>query len=366
MKLLENSIDKAISQGVFPGAAVGIYQNIKGERSSFSAVYGNATLLPHPRKLSKKTFFDLASLTKPFATVLSILCLIHENLLSLDETLPSLLEMDVSADKKHITLRHLLNHCSGFADHRPYFKKLITIDEAKRNEFLFDTIINEELVYPTGSKDVYSDLGFFLLGQIVEIKSAVSLENYVYEKVMKPLGLADKIVFNPTQKSKENFAATENCTWRKKVLSGEVHDDNTFALGGVSGQAGLFGTVDAVLSLTSFLLDVWQGREHHSHFSSSLLQEFFKRQDFVKESTWALGFDTPSQTGSSAGKYISRKSIGHLGFTGTSFWIDPERDLVMVLLTNRVHPSRDNTLIRQFRPLFHDTVIKNIQSSRFT
>lgn len=362
-KQIKECINKALSQGVFPGAAIAFSCYKEGRMASFSAVFGNATLFPHPQQLSKDTFFDLASLTKPFATVLSLLCLIQEGTLSLDETLPSLLERDVLVDKKNITLRHLLNHCSGFADHHPYYKKLITVDEAKRKEFLLDTILKEELVYPIGSKDIYSDLGFFLLGQIIELKSGKSLETYVHEKVMDPLGLADNLLFRPIKKGKKNFAATEKCPWRKKVLSGEVHDDNTYALGGVSGQAGLFGSVDAVLNLTSFLLDMWKGRASHPNFSGSLLKEFFTRQH-VKESTWALGFDTPSQTGSSAGKYISQGSIGHLGFTGTSFWIDPRRELVMVLLTNRVHPSRENMLIQQFRPLFHDTVLKCLKCAK--
>ncbi len=355
---IENCIKKALKQGVFPGAAVGISRYREEKRISFSAVFGNATLIPHPRQLTKDTFFDLASLTKPFATVLSLLCLIQEGSLSLDTTLPFLLKRDVSSDKKNITLRHLLSHCSGFADHQPYYKKLIAIDEAKRKEYLLDAVLNEELVYPIGSKAVYSDLGFIVLGRIIEIQSGMNLDTYFYKKVLGPLGLEGKILFNPLKTNGgKTFAATEKCPWRKKVLEGEVHDDNTYAVGGVSGQAGLFGTIDAVLLLTSFLLDMWQGRASHPHFSTSLLKEFFTRQD-VKESSWALGLDTPSQTGSSAGKYISPGSIGHLGFTGTSFWIDPKRDLVMVLLTNRAHPLRDNNLIRQFRPLFHDTILK--------
>lgn len=361
-KQLEKCIIEALEQGVFPGAAVGVCRYRKGKRISFSAVFGHAALLPHPLQLTQDTFFDLASLTKPLATVLSLLCLLDKGIISLDETLPSLLKMAVSADKKNISLRHLLNHCSGFADHRPFYKKLITVAENKRKGFLLDTLLQEKLDYPIGSKSVYSDIGFIVLGRIVEIQSGMTLDTFFSEKVLQPLGLNEHILFNPLiENDHKIFAATEECPWRKKILQGEVHDDNTYAVGGVSGQAGLFGTVDAVLSLTSFLLDVWKGRTSHPHFSDSLLKEFFTRQH-VKESSWALGFDTPSETASSAGKYISRQSVGHLGFTGTSFWIDLKRQVVIVLLTNRIHPCRDNMRIRQFRPIFHDTVISSLEN----
>jgi CubicO group peptidase (beta-lactamase class C family) len=359
-KNLDPLIKDTISRKFFPGAAVGVSVNCGAQKKSFSAVWGNSSLFPWQKKVRKETLFDLASLTKPFATTLALLCLVQEKKIHLDETLPSLLEMDIPPDKKNITLRHLLNHCSGFADHHPFFKQIIHVDEQKRKNTLLDLILTDNLCWPVGSKTLYSDLGFILLGMIVEIQSGLPLDIFVMEKVMAPLGLADSIVFNPLQKNKKDFAATENCPWRKKVLVGEVHDDNTYAVGGVSGQAGLFGAIDSVLFLSSFLLDVWQDKAAHPHFSGALLKEFLKRQDMVKESTWALGFDTPSPTGSSAGRYISRDSVGHLGFTGTSFWIDPERQLVMVLLTNRVHPSRENNLIRQFRPLFHDRVIESL------
>ncbi len=353
---IKNIIEKAINEDIFPGAAIGIY--LRKQKKSFSAVYGHRSLFPSPEKLEKKTIFDLASLTKPLATTLALLCLLQEKKIALTETLPSLLERDVPEDKKEITLFHLLNHCSGLADYRPFYRELVHVDQINRKRVLLESILQQDLAYPVASRALYSDLGFILLGEIIEIKSGRYLSEYVREKVMTPIGLAEKIIFNPLQKSKKNFAATEDCLWRKKVLSGEVHDDNCWTMGGVCGHAGLFADMESVLFLTSFLLDVWLDGVCHPNFSTTVVKNFFKRQNVVPESSWALGFDTPSEKGSSAGKYISRHSVGHLGFTGTSFWIDPERELVIVLLTNRVHPSRENTRIRQFRPLFHDTVIE--------
>lgn len=359
-KNLDPLIKDGISRKVFPGAAVGVSVNCGSLKKSFSAVWGHSSLFPRQKILRKETLFDLASLTKPFATTLALMCLVQEKKIHLDEPLPSLLRLDVPPDKKNITLRHLLNHSSGLAAHHPFYQKLVAVAEQERKNTLLNLILADELSWPVGSKALYSDLGFILLGMIVEIQSGLPLDICVREKVMTPLGLADTIIFNPLQKDKKDFAATENCPWRGKVLAGEVHDDNAYAIGGVSGQAGLFGAIDSVLFLASFLLEVWQDQAAHPNFSGELLKEFFKRQDMVSGSTWALGFDTPSSIGSSAGSFISRDSVGHLGFTGTSFWIDPERQLVMVLLTNRLHPCRENNLIRQFRPVFHDRIIKSL------
>jgi CubicO group peptidase (beta-lactamase class C family) len=354
---LDPLLRNALSRRVFPGAAVGIALHSGPRRRTFTACWGDAALLPQPRLLAKETLFDLASLTKPLATVPALLCLVEEKRIGLDEPLAALLQRDVPPDKKEITLRHLLNHCAGFTAHRPFYQHLAAQAPERRKEILLDLILADELAYPTGSRALYSDLGFIVLGRIAELRSGRPLDLYAREKVFAPLGLADSLIFNPLEKNRRDCAATEYCPWRHKVLSGEVHDDNTWVVGGVSGQAGLFGDIDSVLQLAAFLLDAWLGRAGHPGFSGALLAQFLRRQEMVPDSTWALGFDTPSPAGSSAGRYISPISVGHLGFTGTSFWIDPERELVMVLLTNRVHPSRENGLIREFRPLFHERVM---------
>lgn len=356
LQRLDPLLQEALAGNVFSGAAVGLCLPGAGEKR-FSSVWGKSSLLPGSPQITKHTLFDLASLTKPLATTLALLCLEQEGKIVLDESLPSLLEKeDACAGKQDITLRHLLNHCSGFAAHRPYFKELIHIDPQQRKNWLLDAVLREKLAYQPGTKSVYSDLGFILLGLIVEKKSGFALDSYVQQVVMEPVGLGDTIIFNPLEKKKNDFAATERCPWRNRVLRGEVHDDNAFAVGGVSGQAGLFGDVDGVLALVSLLLGVLTKKQHHPSFSADRLRHFCHRQDMAPGSSWALGFDTPSPEGSSAGSFISANSVGHLGFTGTSFWIDIDREVAVVLLTNRVHPTRENNLIKQFRPRFHDTL----------
>ena len=354
---------KGVEEGVFAGASVGIVSGTVDKRQQWQGFYGNRQLIPSPLPLTEDTFYDLASLTKPLATTLAILSLINDGLLDLEAKLPELLSCSVPAAKKDITLRQLLSHSSGLAAHHPFYLQLKDLPPDSRKAAMLDLIMADPLLAQPGSKAVYSDLGFMLLGWIVEEKSGVSLDGFVRERIYRPLALEEKLFFRPlTEKwsSARNVAATEQCPWRGKVLVGEVSDDNCHVLGGVAGQAGLFGNLQAVMTLTTFLLDCWQGRARHPAFSNELLAGFLKKDGQVPGSSWALGFDTPSPQGSSAGKYFHPASVGHLGFSGTSFWIDPQRDLVVVLLTNRVHPRRDNNGIKAFRPLFHDAVIETL------
>jgi CubicO group peptidase (beta-lactamase class C family) len=159
--------------------------------------------------------------------------------------------------------------------------------------------------------------------------------------------------------SREEFAATEDCPWRKGVLQGEVHDDNAWTLGGYSGHAGLFSTAEEVYVIANMLREHYLGKRDDS-FKPKTVREFFRRQDIVKGSDWALGWDTRALEGSSAGKYFSRDSVGHTGFTGTSIWMDLNKDVIAILLTNRVHLKRDNDKIKQFRPVFHDSIMEEL------
>ena len=354
--------DLALKKGIFPGAAVGVVGGSPGQRKKYIVTFGHRALVPEVKQLDQEVFFDLASLTKPLATTLAVLSLIKEKKIRLDDGLDDLLEREVPEKKRKITLFHLLNHCSGLAAHRHFYKELIHFPKDRREEILLSRILAEPFEYETGTGAIYSDLGFMLLGRMIEIKARKKLDQYVENRILMPLDLEKDLFFNTLDGKKEKkYAATENCPWRKKIISGEVHDQNSYAIGGVSGQAGLFGTINGVLSLVSMLHDIYQGWTSHPYFKKEDLKKFFRKQNLVKNSSWGLGFDTPSKKGSSGGKFISEKSVGHLGFTGTSFWIDPQKQLVMVLLTNRIHP-RIKEGIKTFRPLFHDAVISSLCS----
>ena len=366
MAALEETIYTLLKSGwekkFFAGAAAGITGNVSGMREKTIVSCGDASLVPATIAMNKAAFFDLASLSKPLATTLAVLCLMKEKKISMDQPLSSLIQR--KTDKK-ITLQDLLGHASGLPAHREYYKELVSYPHAARKDIVTEWILKEELQFKTGSRTLYSDLGYILLGRIVEIHSRQSLDRFVADKVMKPLGLENTLFYIPLNDTNNRertpdklFVATEQCSWRHKVLCGEVHDDNCHALGGVGGHAGLFGNIQSVLKLTTFILDMCLGDAVHPNIDNDDLRRCLTRQKKGGGNSWGLGFDTPSEKGSSGGRYLSATSAGHLGFTGTSFWIDKEKKLVMVLLTNRVHPKRDNEGIKDFRPLFHDKVVE--------
>ena len=228
-------------------------------------------------------------------------------------------------------------------------------------------IRREPLQTPPGRETLYSDLGFIFLEWIFERVSGVDLHQWTRERIYRPLGLK-KMGFRPlgseTIQDPGPYAATEECPWRRKILVGEVHDENAYAVGGVSGQAGLFGTAGEIYRLLRALKRAWDGADTTGPFDGALVRAFWQRQSIWGGDGRALGFDIPAPEGSSAGRFFSPQTVGHLGFTGTSFWFDLDRDLLVILLTNRVHPTRSNEKIRRFRPLIHDLIFSATVSSR--
>jgi len=336
---------------------------VKENRKRLIRTYGH-TGYDRESMVEESTVYDLASLTKPLATTLAVLSLLKERRIMLSDRVSDIFPQTGIAFTG-IKIKDLLCHSAGFPAHRPYYLELAKLPAEKRKESLLELLGAEPPAYELGSISIYSDLGFMLLGLIVEKKSGLELAGFFREKIAAPLGVEGKIFYVAAgekgngEREKIRYAPTEECPFRKRILVGEVSDENAHALGGVAGHAGLFGTIEGVLEMGVHLLDQWQGREEHPGYQASDLRRFLIRQD-IPGSTWALGFDTPSATGSSGGRYLAPTSVGHLGFTGTSFWIDPTRELVMVLLSNRVHPSRENSRIKQFRPLFHETVIESL------
>jgi CubicO group peptidase (beta-lactamase class C family) len=196
-----------------------------------------------------------------------------------------------------------------------------------------------------------------LLGCIIERVGGSPLDQFVAERIAEPLR-ADPLRYLPLGKIaslQETIAPTEWDEWRNRLLCGEVHDQNAAAMGGVAGHAGLFGTAQSVLALTGAWLAAYHRR--NSIFETNIVREITERQAHLGKASWALGWDTPSPP-SSSGQYFSSKSFGHLGYTGTSMWIDPEQELEVVLLSNRVHPTSKNETIKSFRPAIHDLVYR--------
>jgi CubicO group peptidase (beta-lactamase class C family) len=220
-------------------------------------------------------------------------------------------------------------------------------------------LLAEEVIYKPGQSSLYSDLDFMILAWLIEIMTQQTLDRFVKTSVYEPLGLK-QLFFIPVNGGQEDrrYVATADCPWRGRVLDGQVHDENAYALGGVAGHAGLFGAVQDVYILLKELLEVFAGKPNTGLFEQEVVGTFFERQP--NAGGWALGFDTPTPPDSSSGRHFSDHSIGHLGFTGTSFWMDLVNDVIVILLTNRIHPDPKNQRIKAFRPRLHDTVMEAI------
>lgn len=348
-----------VEERIFPGAVLLVG---RGEDILLHQAFGYAALVPDKQPLQVESIFDLASLTKPLATTLGIMALINKGVLLLDQPLKDWGEPLPGPEVTEITLRHLLAHSAGFQAYQPYYLKLLH-EAGDKKAHLREWVKQEPLVYPPGSQSLYSDLGFIVLEWIFEKTVGEGLDTWTRNTIYAPLGLT-QLGFRPITPAgvadPETYAATEDCPWRKKILRGEVHDENTYVVGGVSGQAGLFGTAAEIFRLLRALKRAYDHPGVPGLFEGELIRTFWERQSQPQGTTRALGFDTPSETGSSAGRYFSRKSVGHLGFTGTSFWLDLERDLTAILLTNRLHPNRANENIKTFRPRLHDLIFEEV------
>ncbi|WP_455244934.1 serine hydrolase domain-containing protein [Petrachloros mirabilis] len=363
------AMDQAVWDGVFPGAVLAVRSN--GEvRYHVSA--GRLSIEPPGEPVHTSTIYDLASLTKPLATVTSIILLVQQGQLALSTSIGTLLEELAGTSIGSASLHDLLTHSSGLPGWRPHYERmenalgdLRLVDPFSARQAMLKLIGDEPLIYKRGERSLYSDLGFILLGLAIERVSGYSLDRYFSEMVAKPLQ-AHPLCFVPaaSMSSESNdvlsmIAPTEYDERRGRLIRGEAHDENAAAMGGIAGHAGLFGTAEAVLAISGAWLRAYTNRP--SILDGALVREFAKRQADVPQSSWALGWDTPT-TPSSSGRYFSPESFGHLGYTGTSVWIDPKRELEMVLLSNRVHPSRKNEKIRAFRPVIHDLVYRELRN----
>jgi serine-type D-Ala-D-Ala carboxypeptidase len=271
-------------------------------------------------------------------------------------------------------IRHLLNHTSGLPAWRPYYEDVIhcaingttgVVRSPAAKSYILEKVHREAPLSQPGMEALYSDLGFMVLGEIIETISGTNLDVFFHDHISQRLKLRSTTFIDltrcPTSQSQfkeDEIAPTELCPWRKKVLCGEVHDDNAFAAGGIAGHAGLFSSARDIHTVVAQLDRCLRGRD--SFLPQPLVEEFFTKDDSVPRSTHTLGWDTPAPKNSSSGKYFSRKSVGHLGFTGTSLWWDLEKSFHVILLTNRVHPNRNNEKIRQFRPKIHDLITQAI------
>ena len=356
-------LDSAVAAGAAPGAVLGV--SINGARFLHTTGQLGAD---DPTPVDPATVYDLASLTKVVGLTTAVMLAVEENKLELDTQAQRYVPAFTGAGKEGITLRMLLAHASGLPAWRPLFR------EADSRAAVFELAATTALESPPGARETYSDLGLIVLTRAVESTYGERLDSLLQRRVFEPLGM-NSLRFRPTDDRR--VAPTELDTWRGRVLRGEVHDENAARMDGVSGHAGLFGSTPDLLTFAEWVIDGWwdeqAGRRtgtrnrsqesiHRSDRPSvhrSTAREFTRRQNLVPGSSRALGWDTPT-VGASGGSLLSPSSVGHTGFTGTSLWIDPTRRLAIVLLSNRVNPTRNNPRWIPIRGRIADLVVTTL------
>ena len=324
-------IEAAIQSHAFPGAVV---ETGGREAVRWTQAFGTLTYAPDSPRVVLDTIYDLASLTKVIATATQARRALEAGALALDRRVAEYLPEWRGTDRAEVAIADLLEHASGLTGYLPFFRDCHGRAEFER------AICTLPLEYAPRTQSIYSDLGFILLGFI--------LADVGFPLLDAPL--PSGIWFNPPRELRARCAPTELDLWRGRLLQGEVHDENCWALGGIAGHAGQFGTAAAVGAFA---------REVLTLIDRGALGRFVHKST-VPGSSRALAWDTMLPT-SSCGTRLSARAIGHTGFTGTSLWIDPELDLYVVFLTNRVHPTRENNQIQRVRPALHDAIAASLQ-----
>ena len=338
---------KAIADHAFPAASVAIahHGNLVGLKA-----FGRLTYEPNSPEATTETVFDLASVTKVVATTSMAMILYERGLLELDLPVVAVVAEFAGEDPRRdaVTLRMLLSHSSGLPAYEKLFLRARTRDE------LLSAAFATPLTANPGARAEYSDIGFVILGVALERIAEESLDHFCQHEVFGPLAMTHT-AFNPPSAWRAFIAPTaDDQTFRQRIIQGEVQDENASAMGGVAGHAGVFATAEDIAIFAHAML---AGRR--PILRPETLALFTRRESSPPGTSRALGWDTPSSP-SQSGKYFSAGSFGHLGYTGTSLWIDPQRQLSIALLTNRTWPDCSNQAIKQLRPKFHDAVIESL------
>jgi len=341
-------LQEAIAQRAFPGASVAVtYQR----RMVALKALGQFTYESNSPGVSPTTLFDLASLSKVVATTAMGMILYERGLLDLDAPLAAIVpEFIAGADKdprrREVTLRMLLAHSSGL----PAYEKLFL--RAKSRDELLRAAFSVSLSADPGARAEYSDIGFIILGMALERLADEAPDHFCQREIFAPLAMTST-TFNPPSEIRGLIPPTaDDRSFRGKIIQGEVQDENASVLGGVAGHAGVFSTAVDLAIFANTMMD-----SGSPIVRSETVALFTRRESVPAGTSRALGWDTPSAP-SQSGKYFSGHSYGHLGYTGTSLWVDPERQLSITLLTNRTWPDCSNQAIKQVRPKFHDAVIE--------
>lgn len=365
-------MQEGIDNDVFPGAVLLVgrageilyFNNFGVQRPAESKEE-----LSVPMQL--ETVFDIAGLTQIVATTTLIMQLLESHKMHLDDKVSRFIQSFVVHGKGPITIEQLLHHTSGFTAWYPFFEELAELNSGARmgiltgrgaKEHVYTRIHQLELEYEVGEKQIYSDVGYMLLAEICEILTGVSFDRSFYKNIARPLGMKSTSFIDLSMIKRRGIhpirnviAPTEDCAWRKRVLCGEVHDDNTWAMGGVAGHAGLFSSAYDLHIFATEMLKINSGRP--GIVKTETLRHFWNVPDADPALPYKYGWSNPSELNEMTESKLSSKALGACGFTGCSLWLEPEKNLDIILMSNRVHPSRSNKRIMGFRPKLHAAIV---------
>lgn len=298
-------------------------------------------------------YYDLASLTKIFFTVPWMMRSVHLDRIDIFKQLSKYMTWY----PYDMVIKDLLSHSGGNDWWQPFYKMLDGQNDSEIKKMQLKRILRETRLLKIKDKAVYSDIDFFLLGFLLEtVYESTWLE--LWSELADSIFKKDEMFFHPQNQPRftvDKFAPTEKCPWRGRTLQGEVHDENAWAIGGVAPHAGLFGSMNAVGEWALWFRSEYYGKKSN-WATAPLVQKFTERAMPKARGDWSLGFMLPTEGSASCGKHFSLDSFGHTGFTGTSFWMDPHKDLMVILLSNRIHPTRQNELFKKARPQIHDWI----------
>jgi CubicO group peptidase (beta-lactamase class C family) len=355
-------LEQAVRDRVFPGCAFAVLSQGVRYASEAAHAVGRFTYEPDAPFVEPATVFDLASLTKVLATTMAVAQLCDRQQLALDvpvtEWLPEF-SAAVPSDmrRSEVTLRMLLDHSSGL----PGYARLF--ESAHSRNALLEACLRQPLTADPGTRAEYSDIGFILLGHLVEEVTGERLDSYCRREIFEPLGMKTT-QYCPDREMRSSIPPTENDrAFRHRIIQGEVQDENASVMDGVAGHAGLFSNALDPLRVATCMLAGGVAPSGVQLFSTQTAALFAKRSGEPPGTSRALGWDTPSMP-SSTGRFFSRRSIGHLGYTGTSLWVDLDAGIAVTLLTNRTWPDRSNQAIRKLRPRFHDTLRRELAADQ--
>jgi len=357
-------------KSVIDRLAAGISEKVYPCAELLVAKEGKILLNEHVGSLYQKspTLFDLASLTKPLCTAFLSMIFCEEKKLNLNNVVT---EYFLTTQLKETNIKQLLNHTSGLIDWFPFHRDLFehhAEDINYNRDFILNKVLNNNQLFNQRSSYVYSDLGYILLGAVLEQIEVERLDQIFRHKISQPLGIDDKIFFLPNGEeinyNTEHYIPTEYCPVRMRYIQAEVMDRNAFLLGGVAGHAGLFSNATTIHKLLSELRKA--SLDEKALITKSTFQTFCvpdqERPD--DQPYFTLGFDSPTKGKSQSGTLMSKNSIGHLGYSGTSFWWDLDNDYWIIFLSNRCMPNRKNFKIKEFRPSFHDVIVKDMELNK--